>query len=173
MIDTADERCRAAVTAAADRGSTQVRICTPDKDLSQCVSGTRIVRKIVSRTRAMKRCDCEIRRGAASIPDYFALVGDTSDGYPGLTGWARVSFGGAAKFKHIERIPADWRTWGVIARGGSASVTLEKDRELACCSATSRRCARISRCRLGRSTRMAGPKPAFQAWKRASIGEGR
>jgi len=69
----------------------------------------------------------------SSIPDYLALVGDTSDGYPGLAGWGAKSAAAVlAKFKHIEQIPADYRTWGVnAARPGALAITLEKDRELA------------------------------------------
>jgi 5'-3' exonuclease len=69
----------------------------------------------------------------ASIPDYLALVGDSSDGYPGLTGWGAKSAAAVlAKFHHVDSIPADWRTWGVnVARPGALSITLEKDRDKA------------------------------------------
>ena len=68
----------------------------------------------------------------ASIPDYLALVGDTSDGYPGLPGWGAKSAATVlAKFKHVDLIPKDWRTWGVNVRAAALSITLEKDRELA------------------------------------------
>jgi len=67
------------------------------------------------------------------VPDYLALVGDSSDGYPGLEGWGAKSAAAVlAKFGHIDRIPADWRSWGVnCARPGALSMALEKNRELA------------------------------------------
>jgi 5'-3' exonuclease len=67
----------------------------------------------------------------ASIPDYLALVGDASDGYPGLPGWGAKSAAAVlAKFGHLEQIPADWKTWGVNAsRPGMLAQTLERERE--------------------------------------------
>jgi len=54
--------------------------------------------------------------GPASIPDYLALVGDTSDGYPGLPGWGAKSAAAVlGRYRHLEQIPEDWRTWGVNA----------------------------------------------------------
>ena len=130
-----DALAAAAVRAAADPRVTQVRICTPDKDLSQCVSGTRIVQedRLRRTTRDEAGVIAKFGVGPASIPDYLALVGDSSDGYPGLAGWGAKSAAAVlAKFKHIELIPADWRSWGVnCARPGALSIALEKDRELA------------------------------------------
>ena len=125
----------AAVKAATDPRVTQVRICTPDKDLAQCVSGTRIVQEDRLRRAIRDEAGVITKFGVppASIPDYLALVGDSSDGYPGLAGWGAKSASAVlAKFKHLELIPKDWRTWGVnAARPGALSITLEKDRELA------------------------------------------
>jgi 5'-3' exonuclease len=130
-----DARAAAAVKAAADPRVTQVRICTPDKDLSQCVSGTRIVQEDRLRRTIRDEAGVIVKFGVppASIPDYLALVGDSSDGYPGLPGWGAKSAAAVlAKFGHLENIPADWRSWGVnCARPGALSITLEKDRELA------------------------------------------
>jgi 5'-3' exonuclease len=69
----------------------------------------------------------------ASIPDYLALVGDTSDGYPGLAGWGAKSASAVlAKFGHLESIPADWREWRVNATRASAlAATLDRERHLA------------------------------------------
>jgi 5'-3' exonuclease len=69
----------------------------------------------------------------ASIPDYLALVGDTADGFPGLSGWGSKSAATVlAKFNRIEAIPEDHRAWGVkVARGGSLAATLTRDRGLA------------------------------------------
>jgi 5'-3' exonuclease len=130
-----DALAAAAVKAAADPRVTQVRICTPDKDLSQCVSGTRIVQEDRLRRTTRDEAGVIAKFGVppASIPDYLALVGDSSDGYPGLSGWGAKSAAAVlAKFGHLEDIPKDWRTWGVnCARPGALSISLEKDRELA------------------------------------------
>ncbi len=130
-----DALAAAAVKAATDPRVTQVRICTPDKDLAQCVSGTRIVQEDRLRRTTRDEAGVIAKFGVppVSIPDYLALVGDSSDGYPGLAGWGAKSASAVlAKFKHLELIPKDWRSWGVnVARPGALSITLEKDRELA------------------------------------------
>jgi 5'-3' exonuclease len=130
-----DALAAAAVKAAEDPRVTQVRICTPDKDLSQCVVGTRIVQEDRLRRTIRDEAGVIAKFGVppASIPDYLALVGDSSDGYPGLAGWGAKSAAAVlAKFGHINQIPAEWRTWGVnVGRPGALSITLEKDRALA------------------------------------------
>jgi 5'-3' exonuclease len=130
-----DALAAAAVKAAADPRVTQVRICTPDKDLAQCVSGTRIVQEDRMRRSIRDEAGVIAKFGVppTSVPDYLALVGDSSDGYPGLQGWGAKSAAAVlAKFKHIDQIPVDYRTWGVnVGRPGALSVTLEKDREKA------------------------------------------
>jgi 5'-3' exonuclease len=93
-------------------------ICTPDKDLSQCVRGTRVV-QLNRRTRTIRdEAGVMAKFGVRpeSIPDYLAVVGDAADGYPGLPGWgAKSSAAVLARYLHLESIPADWRTWGVNA----------------------------------------------------------
>jgi 5'-3' exonuclease len=130
-----DALAAAAVQAAADPRVTQVRICTPDKDLSQMVRGTRVVQEDRLRRSIRDEAGVVAKFGVApvSIPDYLALVGDSSDGYPGLQGWGAKSAAAVlAKFGHLESIPPDWRSWGVnCARPGALSITLEKDRALA------------------------------------------
>jgi 5'-3' exonuclease len=124
----------AAVKAARDPRVTQVRICTPDKDLSQCVSGTRIVQEDRLRRTTRDEAGVIAKFGVppASIPDYLALVGDTSDGYPGLQGWGAKSAALVlAKYGHIENIPEDGTTWGVNVRASSLAATLKRDRHLA------------------------------------------
>ena len=165
-----DALAAAAVRAAADPRVTQVRICTPDKDLSQCVSGTRIVQedRLRRTTRDEAGVIAKFGVGPASIPDYLALVGDSSDGYPGLAGWGAKSAAAVlAKFEHIEQIPADWRSWGVnCARPGALSIALEKDRELALLFrdlATLR--TDIPVFDTVDQLEWHGPKPAFQAFK--------
>jgi 5'-3' exonuclease len=130
-----DALAAAALKAAADPRVSQVRICTPDKDLAQSVSGTRIVQEDRLRRTIRDEAGVIAKFGVppASIPDYLALVGDSSDGYPGLSGWGAKSAAAVlARFGHLENIPTEWRTWGVnCARPGALSITLEKDRELA------------------------------------------
>ena len=124
----------AAVKAARDPRVTQVRICTPDKDLSQCVSGTRIVQEDRLRRTTRDEAGVIAKFGVppVSIPDYLALVGDTSDGYPGLQGWGAKSAALVlAKYGHIENIPEDGTTWGVNVRAASLAATLKRDRHLA------------------------------------------
>jgi 5'-3' exonuclease len=112
-----------ALAAAADRAARDPRvdrviICTPDKDLAQCVRGTRVV-QMDRRARTIRdEAGVVARFGVppASIPDYLALVGDTADGYPGLPGWGQKSAAAVlARYGHLEAIPEDWRTWGVNA----------------------------------------------------------
>ena len=129
-----DALAAAAVKAAVDPRVAQVRICTPDKDLAQCVSGTRIVQEDRLRRAIRDEAGVIAKFGVPplSIPDYLALVGDSSDGYPGLPGWGAKSASAVlAKFKHLDLIPQDWRTWGVNVRAAALSITLEKDRALA------------------------------------------
>ena len=130
-----DALAAAAVAAGADAAVERVIICTPDKDLAQCVRGDRIV-QLNRRTNAiMNEAGVAAKFGVppASIPDYLALVGDSADGYPGLAGWgAKSSAAVLAKFGHLEAIPDDWRTWHVNAASPAAlSRTFARDRELA------------------------------------------
>src|SRR4051794_12217024 len=130
-----DALAAAARLAAKDARVNRVIICTPDKDLAQCVSGQRIV-QLNRRTRTtIDEAGVVAKFGVSpgSIPDYLALVGDSADGYPGLQGWgAKSSAAVLAKFGHLESIPADWRTWGVNAtRPGALAQMLEQGRERA------------------------------------------
>ena len=132
----ADDALAAAAAAAIhDARVERVIICTPDKDLAQCVCGTRVV-QLNRRTRVTLDETGVIQKFGvppASIPDYLALVGDAADGYPGLPGWgAKSSAAVLAKFAHIESIPTDWREWSVNAANASALAhTLSQDRERA------------------------------------------
>jgi 5'-3' exonuclease len=125
----ADDALAAAAKAAADDPLVErVIICTPDKDLAQCVRGTRVVQ--LDRRKNITRDESGVvaRFGVApaSIPDYLALVGDSADGFPGLPGWGAKSAAAVlAKFNHLESIPADWREWGVnVASPKALSSTL-------------------------------------------------
>jgi 5'-3' exonuclease len=125
----------AAAIAARDARVEHVIICTPDKDLAQCVRGTRIV-QLNRRTRVtVDEAGVIAKFGVSpeSIPDYLALVGDAADGYPGLPGWgAKSSAAVLAKFLHIETIPDDWREWHVNVTGASGLAhTLSTQRDQA------------------------------------------
>jgi 5'-3' exonuclease len=130
-----DALAAAAAAAARDPRVDRVIICTPDKDLAQCVRGTRVV-QLNRRTQAI--CDeagvvQKFGVSPGSIPDYLALVGDSADGYPGLQGWgAKSSAAVLARFRHIEAIPADFREWKVNVSGASTlAATLSGNMELA------------------------------------------
>jgi 5'-3' exonuclease len=130
-----DALAAGAAIAARDARVDRVIVCTPDKDLAQCVRGTRVV-QLNRRTRTT--CDEagvieKFGVPPASIPDYLALVGDAADGYPGLRGWgAKSSAAVLAKFLHLESIPADHREWGVsVASASTLAATLVKERESA------------------------------------------
>ena len=130
-----DALAAAAVRAAADARVEQVIICTPDKDLAQTVSGTRIV-QLNRRTNVIRDEAAVVAKFGvlpASIPDYLALVGDAADGYPGLPGWgAKSSAAVLARYLHLEAIPEDPRTWGVnAANSGTLAATLGRERERA------------------------------------------
>ena len=129
-----DALASAAAIAARDPRVGRVLVCTPDKDLAQVVSGTRVV-QMDRRARTIRdEAGVVAKFGVppASIPDYLALVGDAADGYPGLPGWGAKSAAAVlARFGHLEQIPPDSRTWGVnAARPAVLSATLEAQREL-------------------------------------------
>ena len=130
----ADDALAAAASAAAlDERVDRVVICTPDKDLAQCVRGTRVV-QLNRRTRHIRDEAGVIEKFGVmptSIPDYLALVGDAADGYPGLRGWgAKSSAAVLAKFGHLESIPADYCEWKVnVTNAGALAATLSQERE--------------------------------------------
>jgi 5'-3' exonuclease len=128
-----DALAAAAVAAVRDGRAERVIICTPDKDLAQCVRGTRVV-QLNRRTRMTTDEAGVVRKfglSPPSIPDYLALVGDAADGYPGLRGWGPKSSAAVlSKFAHLESIPADWRDWHVNVSNASALAgTLSRERD--------------------------------------------
>ena len=129
-----DALAAAAAHAAADPAVGRVIICTPDKDLAQCVRGARVV-QLNRRTNVMLDEAGVVKKfgvSPASIPDYLALVGDTADGYPGLPGWGAKSTAAVlARFGKLEAIPPDWRDWHVNAKNAAslaAALARERDR---------------------------------------------
>jgi 5'-3' exonuclease len=121
--------------AAADDRVTEVRICTPDKDLGQCVGG-----KVVQWDR---RKDIVLDADAvtekfgvppASIPDYLALVGDSADGFPGIPGFgAKTAAAVLTRYRHIDQIPLDGTPWDVpgLRHQARLAAQLREDLELA------------------------------------------
>jgi 5'-3' exonuclease len=109
-----DALASAAAKAAKDDRVKQVIICTPDKDLAQCVVGNRIVQ--LDRRREITRDEAGVEEKfgvkPTSIPDFLAVTGDSADGYPGIAGWGQK---GAAlvlsQYSHLENIPKDWHKW--------------------------------------------------------------
>ncbi|MCD9625425.1 5'-3' exonuclease [Rhabdothermincola salaria] len=125
----------AAAIAATDPAVDQVRICTPDKDLGQCVVGDRIVQLDRRKGVVLDAAGVEEKFGVppASIPDYLALVGDSADGFPGLPGWGAKSAASVlARYGHLEEIPAAATDWDVSVRGAAKlASTLQQDLDLA------------------------------------------
>jgi len=109
-----DALASAALKAAEDPGVDRVVICTPDKDLGQCVSGTRIV-QLHRRTQVLLDESAIVAKFGVhpkSIPDYLALVGDSADGFPGVPGWGKKAASSALSvYPHLEDIPKDWKEW--------------------------------------------------------------
>ncbi len=114
-----DALASAAFKAAQDPQVDRVLICTPDKDLGQCVSGTRIV-QLHRRTQViLDEAGIVAKFGVSpkSIPDYLGLVGDSADGFPGVPGWGKKAASSALSiYPHIEDIPKDWRDWAPSIR---------------------------------------------------------
>src|SRR3989454_7439164 len=109
-----DALASAAAKAARDDRVGQVLICTPDKDLSQCVVGTRVVqldrRRNILRDEAAVVAKFGVR--PQSIPDYLAVVGDSADGFPGVPGWGQKSAALVlSRYPQLEDIPKDFQVW--------------------------------------------------------------
>ncbi|MFI5388959.1 MAG: 5'-3' exonuclease H3TH domain-containing protein [Candidatus Eremiobacterales bacterium] len=167
-VEADDALAAAAVKAAADDRVKRVIICTPDKDLGQSVSGTRIVQ--LDRRRDVVRDEHGVveKFGVKpeSIPDYLAVVGDSADGFPGIAGWgAKAAAAALSRYVHLEKIPKDWRQWDPsIARARALSESLTKSwddallfRELATLRTDVPVFDSIDDLRWG------GPKPGFKA----------
>jgi len=121
-----DALAAAADMAAADPRVEQVIVCTPDKDLAQCVRGNRVV-QLDRRTRELRNEPAVQQKYGVlpeSIPDWLALVGDSADGYPGLPGWGAKSAAVVlARYRHLEHIPALAMKWDVPVHGALRLAT--------------------------------------------------
>lgn len=166
-----DALASAAAKAAGDSRVRQVIICTPDKDLGQCVRGTRVVQ--LDRRRAIVRDESgvELKFGVKpeSIPDYLAVVGDSADGYPGIPAWGeKAASSTLVRYGHLENIPKDWRQWNpAIASARRLSESLFNSWEDALLFRT------LATLRTGAPVfdsidelRWSGPRPAFEAYCR-------
>ena len=125
-VEADDALAAGASMAAADARVEQVVICTPDKDLAQCVRGERIVQ--LDRRTAQLRDETGVWQKfgvpPSSIPDWLALVGDSADGYPGLPGWGPKSAAPLlARYRHLQHIPKLAMEWEVPVRGAIRLAT--------------------------------------------------
>jgi len=120
-VEADDALASAAAAAASDPRVEQVIICTPDKDLGQCVGGKTVQLdrrqdKLIDADGVMEKFGV----GADSIPDWLALVGDSADGFPGLPGFGAKSAATLlARYRHLEDIPASAEDWDVTVRGAA------------------------------------------------------
>ncbi len=126
-----DALAAAAARWADDPVVSRIVICTPDKDLAQCVRGQRVVLRDRLRHRSVDEAGVVDRWGVRpeSVPDYLALVGDSADGFPGLPGWgARSTAAVLASFGHLEEIPASATEWHVDVRSAAGLAAVLRER---------------------------------------------
>ena len=130
-----DALAAAAAVASTDPRVERVLVCTPDKDLAQCVVDPRVVQLDRRRGRLIDEAAVHEKFGVrpTSIPDWLALVGDSADGFPGLPGWGAKSAAAVlARYGHLEAIPEDADQWDVEIRGvAKLGATLASKRDLA------------------------------------------
>ena len=169
VAQEADDALAAAAAVAAEDGDVErVFVCTPDKDLAQCVRDPRIAQ--LDRRHSRLIDEAAVREkfgvGPASIPDWLALVGDSADGFPGLPGWGAKSASTLlGRYGHLDHIPEDAAAWEVSVRGASKlAATLAQKRDLALLFrdlATLRTDADVGAVE---DWRWSGPKAAFAEW---------
>jgi 5'-3' exonuclease len=138
-LEADDALASAAVVANEDPRVDQVLICTPDKDLAQSVVADRVVQ--LDRRTGVMTDEAGVRErygvSPASIPDWLALVGDSADGFPGLSGWGKRSASVVlARYGHLEAIPdaaADWdpELTGLVRNARGLATRLASEREAA------------------------------------------
>jgi len=124
-LEADDALASAAAVAGDDPGVDRVLICTPDKDLAQCVRGTRVVQLDRRKDVVTDEDGVRDRYGVApaSIPDWLALVGDSADGFPGLQGWGKQSASAViGHYGHLEAVPADAADWDPAVRAAVRSA---------------------------------------------------
>ena len=145
-----DALASAAAKAAQDGRVGQVFICTPDKDLGQCVVGTRVVQ--MDRRKELVRDEAGVVAkfgvNPQSIPDYLAVVGDNADGFPGVAGWGQKAAALAlSQYPHLEDIPKDFQSGIPPLRGPAPSPNrCSAHGTTHCCFAHWQPCAAMSPC---------------------------
>lgn len=166
-----DALASAAVKAAVDDRVRQVFICTPDKDLAQCVSGTRVVQ--LDRMRGILRDEAAVvtKWGVKpeSIPDYLAMVGDSADGFPGLPGWGpKAASVTLSQYPHFEDIPKDWRQWPPSLRGAQrlAGVLFEQWNNALLYRVLATLRLDVPVFETVDELRWSGPRPGFEEWSK-------
>jgi 5'-3' exonuclease len=134
-LEADDGLASAAAVATDDERVVQVVICTPDKDLGQCVVGDRVVQLDRRKGVVYDEAGITAKFGVlpTSIPDFLALVGDSSDGYPGLKGWGEKAASAVLRrYEHLEHIPRLGEQWDVDVRGSrTLANTLASEQEAA------------------------------------------
>jgi 5'-3' exonuclease len=134
-LEADDALASGALAARDDPQVERVIICTPDKDLAQCVRDPDVVQLDRRNQKYLDEQAVRAKFGVppSSIPDYLALVGDSADGFPGLAGWGAKSAGAVlARYGHVDAIPDNPRTWDVDVRGAARlASTLAEQRSLA------------------------------------------
>jgi 5'-3' exonuclease len=134
-LEADDALASAAAVAVADDRVERAVICTPDKDLAQCVQDPRVAQLDRRKGQMIDEAGVVAKFGVppASIPDWLALVGDSADGFPGLPGWGAKSAAAVlARYGHIADIPDLAVEWDVDVRGATRlASTLAEHRELA------------------------------------------
>jgi len=134
-LEADDGMASAARVARDDPRVDRVFVCTPDKDLGQCVEDPKVAQLDRRQNRVLDEAAVRERFGVGprSIPDYLALVGDTADGFPGLPGWGAKSTATVlAHYEHIDAIPDDAADWAVTVRGAAKlAATLASTRDAA------------------------------------------
>lgn len=135
-LEADDGMASGAALAARDPRVDTVYLCTPDKDLAQCVAGDRVV-QLDRRSGAVRNEQAVLDKFGvppSSIPDYLALVGDAADGFPGLPAWGPKSASAVLfRYKTIEQVPGRARDWDVPVRGArrlAAALRDGRDRAL-------------------------------------------
>ena len=132
-VEADDALGAAAAVADADERVEQVLIVTPDKDLGQCVRGTRVVQYDRRKREIIDEDGVIAKFGVPpeSIPDYLGLVGDSADGFPGIAGWGAKSASAVlARYGHLEAIPEAAGQWDVAGLRGAAKLSSRAARRL-------------------------------------------
>ncbi len=167
-LEADDALASAAAVAADDPAVTQVVICTPDKDLGQCVVGDRVVQLDRRKGVVLDEAAIVARYGVGpvSIPDWLALVGDSADGFPGLSGWgAKTASAVLGRYPHLEDIPRIGERWDVDVRGARALANTLNERRDDALLFRHLATLRVDRSLLGsvEELKWTGPRPDFAA----------